>query len=144
MKTDLTVSLLFDQSPEEVFKAVNNVRGWWSDSIEGSTEQLNDEFTYRYKDMHYSKQKLVELVPNKKVVWLVSDSHLSFIKKGDEWDGTKVHFDISKQGDKTELRFTHEGLNPKVECFSACSNGWNHYLHNSLQHLITTGKGQPN
>ena len=146
MKTqDLTITLLVDQTPEVVYNAINNVRGWWSATVEGGTEKLNDEFIYRYKDMHYSKQKLTELVPRKKVVWLVTDSSLSFLKKDkSEWTGTKIVFDISKQKDKTLITFTHVGLNPQCECFGACTDGWTYYLQNGLLDLINMDKGHPN
>jgi len=133
-----------DRTPEEVFAAVNNVRGWWSGNIEGNTNKLGDEWTYRYKDIHYSKQKITELVPGKKVVWLVLDSYLNFIEDKSEWNGTKITFEIGKKGDKTEVRFAHLGLVPEVECYDACSNAWGGYVNSSLRTLITKGKGQPN
>jgi hypothetical protein len=140
---DLTFTLLVDQSPEEAFNAITNVPGWWSENIEGNTEQLNDEFIYRYKDMHYSKQRLVELVPNQKIVWLVTESQLYFLENKDEWTGTKISFDISRHDDKTQVLFTHIGLTPGVECYNACLKGWGQYVQHSLLSLITTGVGQP-
>ncbi|MBS1602096.1 MAG: SRPBCC domain-containing protein, partial [Bacteroidetes bacterium] len=97
---------------------------------------------YRFKEFHYSKQRLVEFVPDKKVVWLVTDSSLNFVEDKDEWTGTKISFEVSSKGDKTEVRFTHEGLVPGQECYDACSNAWGDYIQKSLRSLISTGKGE--
>jgi hypothetical protein len=139
---DLNITILVDQTPEEVFNAINDVRDWWSEGIEGNSAKLNDEFFYQYKDLHWSRQRLTEVIPNKKVVWMVTDSRLTFIKDEKEWNGTKIIFDISTKDKKTQLQFTHEGLLPEKECFEACTGGWNYYIE-SLQQLITTGKGNP-
>ncbi len=141
---NFTTTFLIDQTPEEVFNAVTNVRGWWSAQIEGNTAALHDEFRFEVKGVHYSKQKLTEVVPGKKVVWLVTDSRLTFIKDETEWTGTKVIFEISREGEKTRLIFTHEGLAPEVECYGACAPAWTQYVQHSLFQLITTGKGDPN
>ena len=141
---NFTTTLLVSQTPTEAFDAINNVRGWWSEGVEGGTRKLNDEFIYRHKDMHFSKQKLIEVILGKKIVWLVTDSYLSFLKKEkSEWNDTKIIFEINEKDNQTEVVVTHQGLIPGVECFDACSNGWNYYLHESLLPLITTGKGSP-
>ena len=142
--SDFTTTLLVDQTPREVFAAINNVRGWWSEEIEGNTDQLNEEFAYHYKDIHFSRMKITEFIPDKKVVWLVQDNYFNFIKDEKEWVGTKISFDISPKGKQTQLVFSHIGLVPEYECYDICHEAWTNYIQNSLRNLITTGQGQPN
>jgi hypothetical protein len=139
----LTLTFSVEQSPEQVFDAVNNVRAWWSGAIDGETDRLGVEFTYRYKDVHRSTQKITEFVPGRKVVWHVADAELNFVKDKNEWNGTDIVFEIARKGGTTELRFTHVGLVP-AECYGGCSGAWGFYVGDSLRSLITTGKGAPN
>jgi hypothetical protein len=138
-----TISILVDQTPREAFKSINDVRRWWTENVVGNSQQTGDEFEVRFGDVHYSKQKLIEVTPDAKVVWLVTDSKLSFIKDKGEWTGTKIRFEISRSGNQTHVQFTHENLIPRHECFDACSNAWTDYIENSLKKLIATGKGNP-
>ena len=145
MKTEsYTISYMVDQSQQEVFDAINNVREWWSGEIDGRTDKLGAEFTYRYQDLHRTTQKITELVPGKKVVWHIVDSHINFVQDKAEWNGTDVVFEIERKGARTELRFTHVGLVPAIECYGDCSGAWGFYINDSLRGLITTGEGQPN
>ncbi len=142
MGQDFTTTFTVDQTPDEVFTAINNVRGWWAGDggdVEGGTDRVGDEFTYRYKDIHYSKQKITELVPGAKVVWRVLDANLSFTRDPAEWTGTNITFDISRNGRQTDVTFTHRGLVPEVECFDQCSNAWSYLVNSSLRELITSG-----
>src|ERR1700733_3910334 len=96
---NFTTTITVDQTPEEAFAAINNVRGWWTGKpgVEGSTEKLGAEFTYRYDPHHSTKQKITEFIPGKKVVWLVLDSTLNFVKDKTEWNGTTITFEISRK-----------------------------------------------
>ena len=138
-----TTAYSVDQTLEEVFHAINHVRGWWSGEIEGDAGEPGAEFTYRYQDVHRSKQKVTEFIPGKKVVWHVSDSRLSFVQDKSEWNGTDIIFEISERDGKTEVRFTHAGLVPQYECFGSCSNAWSTLVNGNLRRLIATGKSQP-
>lgn len=136
-----TFTLQTEKTPGQVFRAINQVRDWWtgyySEEIKGNTEKLNDEFSFRAAGgAHYTKQKIVETIPGKKVVWLITHSELSFLEKKDEWIGTKVIFDISAKGGKTQLVFTHEGLTPEIECYDSCAPAWSEYLQHKLLPLI--------
>jgi hypothetical protein len=142
--SDFTTTLLVDQTPEEAFEAINNVRGWWSEEIEGSTGKLNEVFNYHYEDVHRCQMKITAFVPGKKVAWLVLDNYFKFTKDKSEWIGTNIIFDISQKDNKTQIRFTHQGLVPEYECFPICRDAWTNYIQNSLRSLIATGKGQPN
>jgi hypothetical protein len=143
-KQDYTTTFLVDQSPERVFEAINNVRGWWSEQIDGPTDKLNTVFNYHYKDVHRCKLKIIEFIPGKKVVWLVLENKFDFTKDKAEWTGTKISFDITQKNGKTQLTFTHVGLVPVYECYQICSDAWNNYITGSLKSLIETGKGKPN
>ncbi len=130
-------TITVNASAEETMKKINKPNLWWSKEFEGSSTKLNDEFIIRFGDRHYSKQKLVEFVPNKKVMWLVTDSKLNWIEKDKyEWRGTKMIFELTPKGDKTVLNFTHEGLVPGVECYERCVQGWDMLIKERLPNSL--------
>ena len=133
-------TVLVDQNPNQVFEAINNVREWWTGEpgVQGDAKKVGDEFTYHYGNLHYSKQKVVELIPGKKIVWLVTESKLSFIVNMDEWTGSQITFDICEgNNNRTEILFTHIGLVPAIECYNDCSNAWSSYVSISLKIFIS-------
>lgn len=143
-KLDFTTSILVNKTPEVVYKAVNNVRGWWSEEIDGPTDQLNKEWFYHYKDIHLCKMKVVELISNKKVVWEVKENSFNFVNDKTEWVGNFLIFNIQQERDKTKLTFTQKGLTNSYECFNVCQEAWTNYINNSLYKFIETGNGEPN
>lgn len=140
---NLEVTFVVDQPASVVFDAITSVSKWWTENLTGSSKVLHDEFTVEFEGMHFSKQRLIEVVPNQKIVWLVTESDLTWIKDKSEWTDTKVVFAITEHGGKTQLQFTHIGLVPGVECFDGCKGAWGHFVGESLFNLITAGKGYP-
>ncbi|MGE5180716.1 MAG: SRPBCC family protein [Acidobacteriota bacterium] len=138
-----TTTIKVPQSPAHVFRAINDVRAWWTGNIDGRTDAPGEEFTYRYAKVHRTTQKITEWVPDARVVWHVTDSFIDF-PDASEWTGTDIVFEIARQGDETEVRFTHQGLVPDCDCYEACRKGWTFYIEGSLRKLITTGTGDPN
>jgi hypothetical protein len=133
-------SFITSKNISEVFAYVINPKNWWiglfGETIEGKSKVINDEFSFRAGDgVHYSNQKLIELVADTKIVWLVTESNLSFLKNTNEWAGTKICFNVEKVGDKTKMTFTHDGLIPQIECYGGCSGAWTQYLQNLQEQL---------
>jgi Activator of Hsp90 ATPase homolog 1-like protein len=139
-----TTTFSVKQTPTEVFDAITNVRGWWSEEVDGGTARPGDEFTYRYEDKHRCRIRVTEAVAGRKVTWLVLDNYFDFTKDQTEWNDTAMSFEISASDGGTVVRFTHVGLVAEYECFDACSNAWSFYINGSLRSLITTGSGAPN
>jgi uncharacterized protein YndB with AHSA1/START domain len=139
-----TTTVTVDQPARRVYDAVNDVRGWWSEQIDGDTAAVGDEFTYRYGDVHRCHVRITESKPGEQVTWLVVENHFNFTEDSTEWTGDTITFDIAEKDGGTELRFTHHGLVPAYECYSACYDGWTYYVGDSLRSLITTGEGKPN
>ncbi|MEZ0005744.1 uncharacterized protein YndB with AHSA1/START domain [Flavobacterium sp. 28YEA47A] len=140
---NFTTSFIVDATPRKVFDAINNVRGWWSENIEGPTDKLNGEFSYHYMDVHRCRIKVTEMQTDTKIVWHVLDNNFKFTKDKSEWKNTHIIFDITEKNGKTEMKFTHQGLVPTYECYQVCHDAWTYYIQESLKMLVTTGKGQP-
>jgi hypothetical protein len=146
MKTgnSFAASILVNQTPAVTFNAIKNFRAWWSEEIDGNTDKLNGEFFYHYKDIHLCKMRLVEMEPNKRLVYKVLENEFNFVKDKTEWINTKLIFELTKEGNNTVVHFTHEGLVPEDECYAVCNDAWSGYIKKSLFNLITKGKGNPN
>lgn len=97
-RKNYSTSFVVEKSPLAVFDTINNVRGWWSNNIEGRTDQLGSEFSFWHKDMHRSTHKITEFVSGKKVLWRTTKASINFVKNKAEWDGTDIIFEIAKKG----------------------------------------------
>ncbi|SHG73623.1 Activator of Hsp90 ATPase homolog 1-like protein [Chryseolinea serpens] len=139
-----TATIAIAHSPKDVFDRLKKVSTWWSgEGFEGRSANPGDEFTIRHGDVHYSKQKLVDVIPDRKIVWLVTESRLTWLERDQhEWTNTKMIFEIVTKGDMTELTFTHEGLVPEKECYSKCIQGWDVVIKVAFAKAMVTGDGR--
>lgn len=139
---DYSISIRVTKSPEEVFNAVNQPQAWWSDSISGNPSELNADWNYHFGDNHLTKLKTIELIPFKKVVWLVLENQFKNARDQSEWVGNRIEFEIETQEGQTILHFTQLGLVPAYDCYKNCEWAWTGFVGKSLHSLIETGVGQ--
>ena len=141
-KQDYMCTVLVKATTNKTLKSINDVAAWWTENIEGSSEKLNDVFIVHFGEA-FVAMKIVETVPDKKVVWNVTDCYLHWLADKKEWKDTQIVFEISAEGDSTRIQFTHVGLTPQVECYDNCVKGWDQYFMDSLARLINEGRGLP-
>jgi hypothetical protein len=138
---DFTTSISANISGTEVTKKISQVPEWWGVSFTGSAEKQNDKFVVKMGGDSFFDFTVTELIPGKRVVWLVNDCNMPWYADKKEWAHTRLIFDLHENNGETELYFQHEGLTPEVECYKDCEPGWTHWIKTSLLSYLTTGKG---
>jgi Activator of Hsp90 ATPase homolog 1-like protein len=141
-KQDYMSTILVKGTTNKAYKNINDVAAWWTENIEGSSEKGNDVFIVHFGEA-FVTMKIIESVPDKRVVWNVTDCYLHWLADKKEWKDTRIVFDISAEGDSTRIQFTHVGLTPQAECYESCVKGWDQYIKDSLARLINEGQGLP-
>jgi len=143
---DFSTTIWVDQAPAVAYNTILDVRAWWSglygESFTGSSAQPGDTFRFvAGGGMHDTTQQLIELVPNRKIVWQVTEANLSFVDRTDEWKGTRIIFDISEEAGKTKIVFTHMGLVPAFQCYESCAPAWTQYIQQQLIAALKRSNG---
>jgi len=137
---DLHKSITTNVSVEEAFEKIGSVSKWWTANCEGRARNLNDVFTLRFGANKFTF-KVVEVIPNKRLVWLVTDCYMPWLNDKTEWKNTKIVFEFSEGKNQTRIELIHVGLVPSVECYNVCEVGWNQYFGESIPELLATGNG---
>ncbi len=140
-KLDYHVQLNVNTTVERAVKAISNVSGWWAQELDGVAEKQGDQFT-----VHFGKtwgKFCVSELSRDRIVWAVTDCYLDLLKDPKEWNGTRLIFRLSSEGDQTVIDVTHEGLSPDKECFNDCTKGWNFYFQESLFGYLEKEHGLP-
>lgn len=141
---DFNSSITAKISASEAIKKISKVPEWWGITFSGSSEKQNDKFIIKMGGDSFYNMTVAELIPDKRVVWLVTDCYMPWFSDKKEWTNTKLIFDLAEKNGETTVRFIHEGLTPEVECYQACNKGWTHWIQTSLSSYFTKGKGDFN
>ena len=129
-------------SASEAIKKISKVADWWGVNFSGNSEKQNDKFVVKMGGDSFFNFTVAEIIPDKRVVWLVTDCHMPWYADKKEWANTKLIFDLSENVGVTSLNFTHDGLTPEIQCYKDCELGWTHWIKTSLYSYFTTGTGQ--
>ncbi len=139
---NFNTTITVNASAGEAIKKISNIPEWWGVTFTGSTDKLNDKFIVKMSGDSFFNFTVDELIPGKRLVWLVTDCNMPWYSDKKEWANTKLIFDLTENNGITEIKFTHEGLTPEVECYKDCETGWTHWIRTSLLSYFTTGKGE--
>lgn len=111
---------------------------WWTVQTTGDSKEggaLNFRFTADGRELGFFDMKILELAPQRRVLWTVVDGPA-------EWIGTRISFELKQEQDFTIVLFRHEGWREPVEFMYHCSTKWATYLM-SLKAFGETGRGNP-
>lgn len=128
---------------ETSFLAVTTrISEWWAKNVKGSSSSINDVFTV-YFGKTFGTFKIVDLIPNKIVVWYTMDCYLDIFQNKELWKYNTLVWEFIPNEGSTNITMTHIGLFPGVECYEDCKLGWDFYIKESLFKLLTENKGLP-
>ena len=125
----------FEATPAKVYAAlpsVDGLAGWWTSDTSGAGDGT---LIFRFGEVGGFDMKVVELRPDKRVLWEVIDGPVELV-------GTTVSFELVQEDEWTIVLFTHAGWAEPVEFMNHCSTKWATFLM-SLKSLVETGTGAP-
>jgi hypothetical protein len=141
-KKNFHLEIKVKATPEETIRRINQVDKWWAKNVKGKSVKEKDKFTVDFGETFVDFQ-ITELVPNRRIVWKITDCNLHWIKNHKEWKGSEVIFELTPAQTSTKIDFTHSGMIPKWECYEDCEAGWTDHVGRSLVNFINKGKGSP-
>jgi len=142
LKQDYNYVFTTTEPVNEALAAISEVPEWWATDFEGSSQKQDDIFTVHFEEVSVTLQ-IIEWIPDKRIVWLVTDCHLDWLKDKKEWKGTRIIWEVTAVNNATQISMTHLGLVPGLECYNDCREGWDFHIGKSLSKLINEGVGIP-
>ena len=124
---------------ESVYEAVATASGvseWWTrDGVRGESNEGSRLQFFFGQPEPAAVMEVTRLDPEGHVRW-------TCVEGADEWVGTTIAFDLTRQGDDTVVLFTHADWREPVDFMAHCSARWAYFLL-SLKSYLETGKGTP-
>lgn len=134
--SDILHEIHIDAPASKVYPALATVPGlarWWT-STTGGESKVGKMIEFRFND-HVVPSRVDELVEDERVAWEI-------VGTGDEWEGTKVTFDLTEDNGRTTLRFGHREWKKATGFYAHCTTKWATFLL-SLREYVERGAGRP-
>lgn len=125
-----------DASKGKVFEAISTINGlsnWWTAQTAGNSEK-GDFIQFNFADHGGPKMKVIEVVPNEKVVW-------ECVESPHGWVGHTYTFLLDENEGKIRVRFSHDGFPEQDDFYAICNFSWGRYME-SLRQYCQTGNGE--
>jgi uncharacterized protein YndB with AHSA1/START domain len=118
---ELLHSVEIDAPPSAIYPLISSAGGlaqWWAEdatALHGGAELgfFGRSTVYRLRSLTFA--------PPATAAWLC--------ETGDEWTGTRLVFHLAPRGEKTDVRFTHEGWRKATPYFYSCNTAWGALLY---------------
>jgi hypothetical protein len=104
-KNDFNSSISAKISASEAIKKISNVTEWWGITFSGSSEKQNDKFIVKMGGDSFFNFTVAELIPGKRVVWLITDCNMPWYSDKKEWANTRLIFDATENNGVTRSEF---------------------------------------
>jgi uncharacterized protein YndB with AHSA1/START domain len=118
---ELLHSIEISATPRVIYPLVSTADGlakWWAEDTTSRDTGVELSFfggasVYRLRSLTF--------VPPAAASWLC--------ETGKEWAATRIVFHLAARGDKTEVRFIHEGWREATPYFVSCNSAWGALLY---------------
>ena len=128
-------------TPEEIYRALTETETlaqWWTTDARGSGAKVGDTLEFWFNKATFcQKFDVQELEPGKRVVWKSPKG-----QGAEQWEGTEVSFDLSRDDKQTFIQFRHSGWKESTDFQGHCSMRWAVFML-SLKDVLERGKGRP-
>ncbi|HWX37800.1 MAG TPA: hypothetical protein VNY09_01090 [Candidatus Sulfotelmatobacter sp.] len=130
---DIKHAIQIDAAPNLTFLLAATAAGfmkWWAADVTEDKSAGFVELGFFNRATVY-RLRPIQITSPLRAHWLCDS--------GKEWSGTKLFFDLTGQGGRTQLRFTHAGWVAETDYFISCNTTWGELMFR----LKAAAEGKP-